>query len=75
MHSTARTPPNTALRLVANRGERVVDRVPASDVPETTLLVSFSGITEDEQRAALEAFPGGKRFILVPPPERVRRAG
>jgi hypothetical protein len=75
MHSATQTSSNTALRLVINRGKRAVDRVPASDVPETTLFVSFSGITEEQQRAALEAFPGGKRFVLVPPPANVRRAG
>jgi hypothetical protein len=64
------------LRLAAEDGDRLaVDRVPATDIAETVLHVSFEGITEEEQRAALAAFPGGKRFVLVPPPAAVRRAG
>lgn len=35
------------------------------DGPETPLPVEFVGLTEAEQRAALAAFPGGRRFILV----------
>jgi hypothetical protein len=27
--------------------------------------VEFEGLTEDEQRAALEGFPGGRRFRLA----------
>jgi hypothetical protein len=47
------------------RDGRRVDRVPASAAPEATLYVSFSGLTEAEQRSALAAFPGGRRFRLV----------
>lgn len=54
-----------ALRLVAAEGGPVVYNVPVSGVPEEPLQVSFTGINSDEQRAALAAFPGGKRFILV----------
>lgn len=54
------------LRLVARDGQPVrVTRVPADDTPETLLYVSFKGLTEAEQRAALAGFPGGRRFILV----------
>lgn len=53
------------LCLVAADGGPVVYNVPASGVPEEPLQVSFTGINPDEQRAALAAFPGGKRFILV----------
>lgn len=28
------------------------------------MTISFEGLTEAEQRAALAAFPGGKRFVL-----------
>lgn len=35
------------------------------DEPETPLTVEFEGLTPDEQRAALAAFPGGKRFQLA----------
>jgi hypothetical protein len=33
--------------------------------PEVPLAVEFVGISEEEQRAALAAFPGGRRFQLV----------
>ena len=56
------TPPR--LRLVVRDGRRI-DRVPASGAPETTLDVSFIGLTEAEQHSALAAFPGGRRFRLV----------
>jgi len=36
------------------------------DEPEAILEVEFEGLTEAEQRAALEAFPGGRRFRLAP---------
>jgi hypothetical protein len=65
MNDQDRANPVPRLRLVARDGKPVVDRVPAIDAPETKLFVSFRGITEEEQRAALEAFPGGKRFVLV----------
>lgn len=35
------------------------------DEPETIMVVSFEGLTEREQEAALAAFPGGKRFVLA----------
>ena len=63
------------LRLATSDGEHLVDHVPATDIPEELLFVSFEGITEEEQRAALAAFPGGKRFVLVPPPRSRRRFG
>ena len=34
------------------------------DQPETQIEVEFTGISETEQRAALAAFPGGRRFVL-----------
>ena len=33
--------------------------------PEAILEIEFEGLTEAEQRAALEAFPGGRRFRLA----------
>jgi hypothetical protein len=59
------------LWLAASEGRRL--RRPATeaigdiDSPEATMIVEFFGITEQEQRAALAAFPGGKRFVLAPP--------
>jgi hypothetical protein len=34
------------------------------DQPEVPMAISFEGLSPDEQRAALAAFPGGKRFVL-----------
>ena len=39
--------------------------VPPRDEAETIMMVSFEGLTEREQEAALAAFPGGKRFVLA----------
>lgn len=33
--------------------------------PEMPMLVSFEGLTPDEQRRALSGFPGGRRFVLA----------
>jgi hypothetical protein len=44
--------------------ERLRD-VGSADGPEVPLAVEFVGLTPDQQRAALAAFPGGKRFQLV----------
>ena len=64
------------LRLVARDGERVpMADVAPIDAPEATLVVSFAGLTEAEQRRALAAFPGGKRFRLVTETESERAAG
>jgi hypothetical protein len=55
------------LYLVTRDGVRVAgDRVPAIDAPESELDVTFVGLTDEEQRAALAAFPGGRRFRLPP---------
>lgn len=55
------------LYLAAKDGRRLCpDRVPAFDAPEAPLSVSFTGLTPEEQLRALAAFPGGKRFRLVP---------
>jgi hypothetical protein len=34
------------------------------DAPELPMAISFEGLTKAEQRAALAAFPGGRRFVL-----------
>jgi hypothetical protein len=62
-------PPHAPLWLAASEGRLL--RRPVSgqlgkiDGPEALMEVQFFGITEAEQRAALAAFPGGKRFVLV----------
>ena len=35
------------------------------DGPEPPLVVEFVGLTESQQRAAINGFPGGRRFILA----------
>jgi len=68
------------LWLAAHNGERLAASVdelaaplPAIDEPEAVLTVSFVGLTEAQQRAALAGFPGGRRFRLAI--EREREAG
>ncbi len=51
------------LRVVTRNGRPV--NVPAVETPEEPLYVSFTGLTEAQQRAALAGFPGGRRFVLV----------
>jgi hypothetical protein len=57
------------LWLAASEGRRLqrpaTEPVGDIDGPETPMVVEFFGITEEEQRAALAAFPGGKRFVLA----------
>jgi hypothetical protein len=38
------------------------------DQPEAMLEIEFIGLTDEEQRHALTAFPGGRRFILKSQP-------
>jgi hypothetical protein len=63
------TSPNASRRarlwLAAANGRRM-ERPPVApiDGPELPMAVHFEGLTEAEQRAALAAFPGGKRFVL-----------
>ena len=59
--------PRARLWLAAHAGRRLPG--PLHDVapmgrPEHPLEVEFVGLTETEQRAALAAFPGGRRFVL-----------
>lgn len=57
------------LWLAASEGRRLAR--PAGpviadiDAPEAPMEIEFLGLTEAEQRAALAAFPGGRRFVLV----------
>ncbi len=60
--------PYPRLWLASSHGVRLPrnDEVIAPlDEPEAILEVEFEGLTEDEQRAALNAFPGGRRFRLT----------
>ena len=51
-------------RLAAVRGVRRSEPIRPVDAPEVPLEVEFVGLTEEEQRRALAAFPGGRRFVL-----------
>ncbi len=55
------------LRLAAEYGGRLADRqeIAPIDSPELPMTVRFEGITPAQQRAALAAFPGGRRFVLA----------
>jgi hypothetical protein len=55
------------LRLIARDGIPT-EQIPSPSAPEAIMYVSFQGLTEAEQRAALRAFPGGRRFRLVQEP-------
>lgn len=54
-----------AARASRSRTQPSTPVLPHRDEPEAILAISFEGITEREQEAALAAFPGGKRFVLV----------
>lgn len=69
-HVQRLTSPNASRRarlwLAAANGRTL--RRPALapiDGPETVMTVRFEGLSEAEQRAALAAFPGGRRFVLA----------
>lgn len=54
------------LWLAATEGRSVRrPRILPPDRPELPMLVSFEGLSPDEQRKALGAFPGGRRFVLA----------
>lgn len=60
--------PTPRLWLASSHGVRLPrnDEVIAPpDEPEAILEIEFVGLSEAEQRAALEAFPGGRRFRLA----------
>lgn len=55
-------------RAIASRRERpsrFLSMIAPVNGPEAPMVVEFVGLTEAEQRAALEAFPGGRRFRLA----------
>lgn len=52
------------LALAARLARRADPHVASVDEPETIMAISFEGLTEREQEAALAAFPGGRRFVL-----------
>lgn len=64
------TSPNASRRarlwLAAANG-RVLRRplIAPIDGPETPMMVRFEGLSEEEQKAALAAFPGGRRFVIA----------
>jgi hypothetical protein len=54
------------LWLAAANGVRLEPpRVAPIEGPELRMTVRFEGISEADQRKALAAFPGGKRFVLA----------
>ncbi|MBN9311145.1 hypothetical protein [Devosia sp.] len=55
-------PAHAAAPASAVRSSLQVARI---DEPETIMAISFEGLTEREQEAALAAFPGGRRFVLA----------
>jgi hypothetical protein len=59
--------PRRPLWLAAIDGRRTASQrmIAPIDEPETPLTVEFVGLTPEEQRAALAAFPGGRRFRLA----------
>jgi hypothetical protein len=66
-HDSSAAHGDLRLWLATRDGERLSEptlSVGPAYGPETLLEVEFVGLTEAEQRAALAAFPGGKRFIL-----------
>lgn len=52
--------------LAAAHDERLRPTNPIApmDAPELPMAIRFEGLTKAEQRAALAAFPGGRRFVL-----------
>lgn len=56
------------LWLAARDGKRLPPpegAIAAISIPESPLEIEFEGLTLEEQRAAIAAFPGGRRFVLV----------
>lgn len=65
--SSSNPSPRPQLWLAAVDGvTQVPSREPVNpiDGPEAPLEVEFEGLTDEEQRRALAAFPGGRRFVL-----------
>jgi hypothetical protein len=62
------TEPTRHLWLAAANGHRLPrtgEPIAPVDAPESVLDIQFEGLTQDQQRAALEGFPGGRRFRLA----------
>lgn len=55
----------TRLWLAATNGRRRGPMISPVDRPELPMVVVFEGLSSDEQRRALDGFPGGKRFVLL----------
>ncbi len=60
--------PSAGLWLAAAHGRRLTrdgQSIGPADEPESILDIEFEGLTEAEQRAVLQSFPGGRRFRLA----------
>jgi len=61
-------PSGNRLRLAAVDGVILIpsdhQRITPMGAPEAPLEVEFEGIDAEQQRAALDGFPGGRRFVL-----------
>jgi hypothetical protein len=56
------------LWLASSHGVRLPrtdEVIGAAEEPEAILEIEFEGLSEAEQRAALDGFPGGRRFRLA----------
>ena len=59
-------PPDEAGRAFRAQTKHAdVDAVSNASGPEATITVSFAGLSEAEQRRALESFPGGRRCMIA----------
>ena len=54
-----------ALAARLHPSTRPISQVAPMNEPESIMTISFEGLTEREQEAALAAFPGGRRFVLA----------
>ena len=69
-HPSPDPPPASVPVWLAASGGRRLERpvsgaVTGIHAPETPMEIEFVGLSDAQQRAALEAFPGGRRFVLV----------
>lgn len=66
--ASAPRPQYPKLWLAAAHGRRLPrnhEIIAPPDEPEAIIEIEFEGLTEAEQRAALDGFPGGRRFRLA----------
>lgn len=62
------------LHARSEQPSRFLKSIGRADEPEPPMVVTFVGISEAQQRAAIGAFPGGSRFVLAAPqPEGLLR--